>query len=231
MDWAYAPHCFFGMFGIAAFVWAICTFGLQLAGVPVEFFFLDGVALFLSVGVAVVGTSELMKMAYRWQCDAEYNDAARIEGDENPDCAQNMHSERFSSSIAKYICSMEAEVLGACMMALVLIGCKCRSFVRLRFSHTNSRRADPCIVLPVYRSSSTSDLTRVVISCVIHPLAQEFVISAHRVTCVNKKKTERALIEDPQLHYLILRDLNLSFLSESIFVSKSPSDATLSDSF
>ena len=33
--------------------------------------------------------------------------------------------------------------------------------------------ADPCVVLPIYRANDVSDVTRIIISCVVHPVLQE----------------------------------------------------------
>ena len=77
---------------------------------------------------------------------------------------------------------------------------------------------DPLVVFPIYRSSSTTDWTRLAIACLVHPLLYEIVMTAQRLRppYINAQHYEIAL-KDERRHYYPLTKLGSAFMLEQIF--------------
>ena len=78
------------------------------------------------------------------------------------------------------------EALRTMLVGSVILGCELHpvlaSFYPRQHHLTLHRLAsDPLIILPIYRSSITTDWTRLVITCFVHPLVQELALSFQRI--------------------------------------------------
>ena len=88
-----------------------------------------------------------------------------------------------------------------------------------RLNETPTRYADPIIVLPLYRSPSTTDWTRFVIVCGVHPIVKELVLTVQRTKPKNiSKELLKEIINDPKMHYHDLGRFANTFLLEFVFV-------------
>ena len=77
----------------------------------------------------------------------------------------------------------------------------------------------PIVVVPIFRSPETTDWTRLGIACGIHPIIQEIVMTLQRISPSTFKGEQADLIiNDPKLHYHILRKLNAATMLETVFV-------------
>ena len=64
-------------------------------------------------------------------------------------------------------------------------------------THTHTH-TDPLVILPVYRASTTTDFARLAISCGLHPLAQEVIMT--RALSRNVYKDGIAIVELTVIH-------------------------------
>ena len=79
-------------------------------------------------------------------------------------------------------------------------------------------RLDPTVILPIYRSPTTTDWTRIVLSCIVHPLLQEFVMTVQRSGAGDDKKELEVIINNPDMHYHALGNMGTAFYLETVLV-------------
>ena len=78
--------------------------------------------------------------------------------------------------------------------------------------------AYPLLVIPIYRSPSTTDWARFVIVCLIHPILQELVMTFQRLNPSYGPGNLELALNDPKRHYFAMSAMNSAFLLEQIFV-------------
>ena len=74
------------------------------------------------------------------------------------------------------------------------------------------------MILPIYRSPTTTDWTRLFIACVVHPIVQEFVMTVQRTKKVFTEEHLELVVKDPKRHYYAFKSMNTAYFLEHIMV-------------
>ena len=160
-------------------------------GVHVEYYFLELVSITLRITACVVFTSWIMDyFQKRDRKGARGEREAGPGGERNDPASQNDQD-------GHALLPVFAQVTNWIVLVLMMTGCELlvgvlalvlltRSALHALHLHAGVRwkspltallcpspHTDPCVVLPIYRADGVSDLTRIFISCVAHPLLQE----------------------------------------------------------
>ena len=79
-------------------------------------------------------------------------------------------------------------------------------------------QTDPIVILPIYRSPTTTDWTRLFIACVVHPIVQEFVMTVQRTKIGFTEEELELVVGDPKMHYHALGSMGSAYNLEYIMV-------------
>ena len=74
------------------------------------------------------------------------------------------------------------------------------------------------MVLPIYRSPTTTDWARVLFCCVLHPILHEFMMTFQRNNSRFTETQLQIILNDPKMHYHSLVSMNAAFALEYILV-------------
>ena len=94
-----------------------------------------------------------------------------------------------------------ASALRTSLLGILVVGCRSmgacfgRRSVAPSVLFVHIFPADPLVILPTYRSSNTTDMERLVIACILHPIMQELVVSMQRVRPPFSKEQYQLVLE------------------------------------
>ena len=181
-SWKYAPYCFISMVSSTLIV-AGLTYALPVSmGGRIEYYFGESLSMLLEMTLCVVFTAEVMKFLYkrdqrrgappRTTSNVAANLNALPEDDE-----KNEEEEKQRNCFGDLV-----HLLNLIALASTTLGCRfhlhcaLKVVVLLTLDITLYAHTDPLLILPAYRAASTTDAFRLLISCVLHPLAQEMIM-------------------------------------------------------
>ena len=223
-SWSYAPHCFASMIFVCSVFQTISYAIPTLLGATLEYYHIEILPQLLDMMIGLFLAAAVMKYFVRRDRAAR----RRVQDDqtrEAPGQAQLEEGPRVQDNDQDSWFSFIAVQFNNLIVMVVVIGCEliaalpwypgfC-SFTELTMHH----HPDPLAILPIYRSSSTTDWMRIFIACICHPIMHEFVMTIQRLSPPYHGTEERELaMNDPRRHYYPLTKLGGAFLIESTFV-------------